>query len=417
MHAILLRLIAVAVAAATVPAQAPREVRGRVEQHGGLRVLHVWGSPAERGYAHGFLLGKDIAAILVAEWSARFARQQPLLQQARAALSRLIAYPDDVRAEIEALFAGVVDSKASLDMPELERAFDLEDLLVANALDVFGLMGCSSFTVWGDQVEGSGVLTARNFDWPLTGRHLLDATMLVVQHFAGDRAVASVAWPGFVGTVTGVANDGLAVFLHVGSAKITMTPEPESWPTAIAARALLAAPERGDGAAVAKEARRLLEYTSPPAGFLTHVVLPTAAGEGSPASIFETDAKSCVLAQSATGACILTNHFRTRTDGRKASKDSLDREKRVGAGIDGWLGEGDRRLSVDEAWQVLRSVQRGGGHAFGTLHSLVFRHEPWCFELRIAEHRDETGVLAAPDSPRRCVLAREQVFPAGAAGR
>lgn len=397
------------VVAAGSPAQ--MAVNGRLAEHAGLRVLHVWGSPAERGYSHGFLLGKDIAAVLVAEWSARFARQQPLLQQARGALGRLIEYPDDVRAEIEALFAGVVDSKASLDMPELERAFDVQDLLVANALDVFGLMGCSSFTVWDRQVEGGGVLTARNFDWPLTGRHLLDATMLVVQHLPAGRAVASVSWPGFVGTVTGVSDDGLAVFLHVGSGKVTMTPEPGSWPTAIAARALLASQEHGDGAAVGKEAHRLLEYTSPPAGFLTHVVVPRATGDAPPAAIFETDAKSCVQADSAIGACILTNHFKTRTDGRKPSRDSLDREKRVGSGIDGWLGEGDHRVSIDEAWQVLRSVQRGGGHAFGTLHSLVFRHEPWCFELRIADLGDK-GVVAAPDSTRRHVLTREQVFPA-----
>jgi hypothetical protein len=219
-----------------------------------------------------------------------------------------------------------------------------------------------------------------------------------------------VGWPGFVGTVTGVSREGLATFLHVGSAKITMTPEPDSWPTAVAARAILATGKAGDAEPVFVEARRLLEYTSPPAGFLTHVVMPSAIAGKSPVAVFETNVDSCVRAELAAGACVLTNHFRTRTDGLKASRDSVDREKRVGEGIGGCLVEGDKKVSIDEAWQLLQSVQRGGGHAFGTLHSLVFRHEPWCFELRIAELGDK-GVVAATESARRFVLRREQVFP------
>jgi hypothetical protein len=55
-------------------------------------------------------------------------------------------------------------------------------------------------------------------------------------------------------------------------------------------------------------------------------------------------------------------------------------------------------------------VQRGGGHAFGTLHSLVFRQEPWCFELRIAE-LGPVGLVAAPVSSRRWSVPREVLFP------
>ena len=387
----------------------PRAVQGRVEDHGGLKLLRIWGTPAERGYAHGHLLGTEIAAVATAEFTARFARQQPLLKQVRGAVDRLIEYPEDVQAEIEALYAGLVDSKANLHMVELERDFDLKDLLVANALDVFGLLGCSSFTLWGEQVEGGGVLAGRNFDWPLTGAHMVDATMLVVEHLPDGRAVASVGWPGYVGAVTGVSSDGLAAFLHVGSAEVTFTPEPESWPSAIATRVLLERCKAADGEAVFAECKRLLGYTSPPAGYLSHVVLPRAADKAAPFAVFETDSKSCVAAERAPGASVLTNHFLTRADGRPASKDSVDREKRVRRGIDGCLGEGDKRVSIDEAWELLRSVQRGGVHAFGTLHSVVFRHEPWCFELRVAS-MDGKKIVAAPDSTRRHSLTRKELF-------
>ncbi len=395
---------------AAQPATPQLVVNGRVETHAGLRVVHVWGTAQERGFAHGKLLGKDIAAILTAEFSARFSRMPGLLVQARAALGRVVTYPDDVRAEIEAVYAGLIASGASREMSELDRDFDLDDLLVANALDVFGLMGCSGFTVWGEQVVGGGVLTGRNFDWPFTGDHMLDSTVLLVQHLPGGRAVASVSWPGFVGSVTAVSSDGVAAFLHVGTGKITRTPEPESWPTATAAQLALRAFAPNDAEAGLAKVQDLLGYTSPPIGYLTRIVLPSALPGAPPLALFETDAKKCVRAPLPASPCVVTNHFLSRQDGRDASRDSLDRAKKVRAGIDACLGDDDHEVSIDEAWQMLGSVQRGGGHAFGTLHSLVFRHEPWCFQLRLAEH-GEKGLVGAPGSDRRFELSREAVFP------
>ncbi|MCU0865585.1 MAG: C45 family peptidase [Planctomycetes bacterium] len=393
----------------TPPALA--DVRGRIEDHAGLTVVRVWGSAHERGYAHGRLLAERIAATALTEFVQRFARMQPLLKQVRAAQARLIEYPPDVMQELQGLWQGLVDSKVDLRLPELERSFDFTDLLVANALDVFGLMGCSSFTLWGDQVEGGGVLTARNFDWPLTGPHLLEHTILLVQHPSEGRATASVTWPGYVGAVTGISDDGMAAFLHVGSAKITYAPEPSSWPSAIAARSILGGGVQADAAATWQLAFDRLGYTSPPAGYLTHVVLPAVPTAGPPVAVFETDADKVVRGECGAGAFVLTNHFRTRQDGREASGDSLQREQRLDRGIAACLQADDRRLSVAEVWDVLGSVKRSGGHAFGTLHSLVFRHQPWCFELRIAE-RGDAGIVGAPASSRRIELGREQVFPA-----
>lgn len=389
--------------------QALPTLNGRVEQHAGLRLLRLWGTPAERGYAHGRLLGGDIAAIVRQEFTARFAAKKALLEQARAAVGRLIEYPDDVQAELDALWQGLVDHGADRDMPELGRAIDRTDLLVANAMDVFGLMGCSSFTVWGNQVVGGGVLTARNFDWPLTGKHMLEQTLLIVQHFADGRAVASVSWPGYVGTVTGVSSDGMAAYLHVGSGVITYTPEPSSWPTATAARAMLAGGVDGGAEQVFKTARELLGYTSPPAGFLTHLVLPNVPAEGEPVAVFETDVEQCVRGEPRQ-PFVVTNHYQTRTDGRTASGDSLGRLEQVSGGIRGCIEVGDHQVDVAEAWQVLQSVERGGLRSFGTLHSIVFRHQPFVFELRLAQLDDQQRILAAPSSERRVVLTSEQVF-------
>ncbi|MCA8976370.1 MAG: hypothetical protein KDC98_16745, partial [Planctomycetes bacterium] len=308
------------------------------------------------------------------------------------------------------------DSKVDLTMPALGRRFDLKDLLVANALDVFGLMGCSGFTVWGDRVVGGGVLTGRNFDRPFTGEHLLSGTILLVQHRPDGATSASVTWPGYIATVTGVSSEGAAAFLHVGSAKITLTPEPESWPAGVAARCILEQlTAKRTAAENIRTARSLLSNTSPPAGYLTRVVLPRVADGEVPVVVFETDSRRSEPAEVTGSFSVVTNHFHSRKDGREASPDSLGRERKLCAGIESCLGEGDDRVSVAEAWQILTGVERGGGRRFGTLHSLVFRHEPWCFELRIATV-EKGRVVAATSSPRRHVLTREQVFGRGEPG-
>jgi hypothetical protein len=407
-------LFLAAAAFAQAPAAAPAptaELRGRLETHGGLVVLRTWGTPEEQGYAHGRLLADRIVATALPEFAARFGRKQPLLQQARAMLPRLIELPDDVQRELAALWRGVVDSKVALRMDELDRDFDFVDLQIVTALDVFGLMGCSSFTVWGEQAVGGGVLTARNFDWPFTGAHMLDQTIVHVAHHANGRATAAVTWPGYLGAVTGVSSDGVMASLHVGSAKFTLSPEPSSWPSAIAARAILAQ-GAGEPEPTFAKAAELLGYTSPPAGFMTHVTLPTAPKDGAPTRVFETDVKSAVPHAHDGGPLVLTNHFRTRADGRKPSGDSTGRAKALTNGIAGCIAAGDRKVDVAEAWTMLQSVERGGDNAFGTLHALVFRHEPWQFELRVGDVA-EGKVVAAPSSSRRHALTRAQLFGDG----
>lgn len=421
-------LLAVAAGCAVSPSRLPADpnpaeagplaptpaLHGRLEVIDGLRVLRLWGSPEERGYAHGALLAEDIALVMRQEFAARFVSARPLLVQARAALSRLIEYPEDIGRELDALWLGVLATGADLFMPALGRPFDRVDLGVANALDVFGLMGCSGFTVWGEQVLGGGVLTARNFDWPLTGPHMLDQTLLIVQDHGDGRQVASLGWPGYVGTVTGVSGDGVAASLHVGSAQFR-PPEPSSWPAAVAARKLLESPAQGD--ARLAQAQSYIEYTSPPVGFLTHVVLPRVPASGAPAAVFEADARRCVCGARDDGAVVVTNHFLSRRDGTAPQRDSLRREEALQQELRACVSLGDQRVGVDEAWRALAGVEAGGGRYFGTLHALVFRHEPWVFEVGVAALDAQGALLAAPGGGRRHRLSREQVFGReGAAG-
>ncbi|MCR9245602.1 MAG: C45 family peptidase [bacterium] len=395
-------------------------VHGRLEDLGNeLTLLRTWGTPAQRGYAHGYLLGREVANVGIQEFEARFSRGpgKAILELARKSVDRLIEYPEDIAAEIDGVFRGVVASGAPRHMKALGRDFDLVDLKVANALDVFGLMGCSGITVWGERAAGGGVLTARNFDWPLTGPHLLDGTIVLVQHLTDGTATASITWPGYVPVVTGISSEGVAAFLHVGSGKVTLTPEPDSWPTGVAARRILesvrAAHTPKDAFAKAED---LLSYTSPPAGFLTRVVLPSVPAKGAPVAVFETDSKKPVRGGSVEEFSVVTNHFFQRRDGRGSSRDSERRVEQMSECVAGCFDGGDQKVSPAEAWEALTKVERGGGRRFGTLHSLVFRQAPWCFELRIGTQDERGRIVPATQSARRFALKRDQLFPARAPG-
>ena len=391
-----------------VVAAAAGVANGRLERPDGLRLLRLWGTPEERGFAHGLLLADDIVSSLRSEFASQFAKAPQLLQQARAALPRLIEYPEDFVRELDALWRGVLEAGPDRHMPAFGRAFDKVDLLVANAMDVFGLMGCSSFTVWGEQAVGGGVLTARNFDWHITGDHIIEQTLLIVQEHDDGRSTASLGWPGYIGTVSGVSADGVAAYLHVGSARQAM-PEPSSWPAATAARKILESRGRGD--ARIRDAREHVEYTSPPAGFLTHVALPAVPESGVPAALFEADSRKSVLGDARPGPCVVTNHFLTRKDGRDAAADSRRRERMLRRGIAGCFELGDQKVDSAEAWDMLREVAVSSRSRFGTLHSLVFRHAPWCFEVGICE-KEGRQVVGAPSRSLRYRLTREQVFGA-----
>ena len=157
------------------------------------------------------------------------------------------------------------------------------------------------------------------------------------------------------------------------------------------------------------QAQSHIEYTSPPVGFLTHVVLPRVPASGAPAALFEADARRSVLGAAPPGPFVVTNHFRSRKDGGRASGDSLGREQALQRGVLGCVTVDDEKVDVVEAWRMLASVEAGGGRSFGTLHALVFRHDPWCFEVRVAELVDG-AVVAAPSSARRYQLSRAQLF-------
>lgn len=203
--------------------------------HGTLRhvhdypVLHLRGDAAQRGFAHGELIAPQIVD---------FFREYVLEDKLRSAqtyqngfekfLGTHFALPAEFVTECEAVIQGMRASGANLRIPELNRDFSLTDLYAINAYIETRAMreSCTQFAAWGDRTAGTdvdgGMVTGRNMDGEC------DIRKVTVSHFllfavepestpdAPRKRWVSMMWPGFVGTISGLNEDGFYTMENAG---------------------------------------------------------------------------------------------------------------------------------------------------------------------------------------------------------
>lgn len=218
------------------PRPFPKE--DRYAEHGALRwlkglpVLQLQGTPEERGYAHGFLVGPQIVDFLefyVLEDSWRSAERYesefvPFLQTH-------FDYDPDYLAEADAVLQGMRESGMDMRVEWLGRDFRRVDLLAINAYierraaqpSAAAGPACSQFAFWGEATEGTaldgGLIAGRNMDGEV------DLRKVTVSHFllfavdpaeAGRHRWISTMWPGFIGTISGINEAGLYSMENAG---------------------------------------------------------------------------------------------------------------------------------------------------------------------------------------------------------
>jgi hypothetical protein len=224
----------------------PFPKKGGRAQHGALRwihglpVLQLWGTARERGYAHGFLVGRqiiDFFEFYIVEDNWRSARRYEEIFV--PFLENHLACPNAFIEECDAVIAGMRDSGIDMHVPTLNRDFRRTDLLAINAYiekrSAFPMAessSCTQFAFWGDasresDLEG-GLIAARNMDGECDVRKVTVSHFLI---FAVDlsepdrKRWVSTMWPGFVGTISGINEEGLYCMENAGGAGPGPVPE------------------------------------------------------------------------------------------------------------------------------------------------------------------------------------------------
>lgn len=290
--------------------------RGELVRLKGIPVLRLSGTPRERGYAHGYFLAREIVDL--------FTRYMPFVVRDRERYEKVIraeirerfAFPEAIREEVKGLFDGVRARLGESGLKtHLGRPLDELDVLAMQALPDWYPFACSSFVAWGS-LAPEGPLVGRNFDF-FVHPVLLENHLLFVNARAGEgRAWVALGWPGTVGALTGMNEDGVVAFMHDANAPL-LGPQNDMLPRMLALRTILECAGRETPAA---DAMDLLGKVPERWASLIAVAGPRAGELEGAVGVIERDARGTSLRSAgkdpvAPGvpgfAC--TNHFRVRS--------------------------------------------------------------------------------------------------------
>ncbi len=195
-------------------------------RRGTIHEVRLSGSPEAIGWQHARLLHREMVSDEAALYG-QFQRFVPVgaLRTLIMDLSR-VSYrhvdrnlSDAMRREVAAQAIGFAPDPFAGVLPTYHRFVFLQSLYdIALSFEHSPLLGCTSFALGDGAFEGGHTVLARNFDFE-AGPVFDDQKTVFLVHEEGAIPYASVAWPGFVGAVTGMNAEGLALVVHGGRAR------------------------------------------------------------------------------------------------------------------------------------------------------------------------------------------------------
>lgn len=209
------------------------------------KVLHLWGTPEERGYAYGYLVGQQIVEwvnYVLIEYFAKSVTfyENIFLPFVRKQCTGFTPY----LSEVDAMLRGMRNSGIEMQIGYLGREITRDDIMAQNNLYLLLLYplraywplppgnsngyiekvppSCTSAVFWGTWTQGSQIegelIHGKNNDGENDLRKITVNSILVmaVEPPAGSplKRVMKVDWPGFYGTYHGINEAGLVLAAH-----------------------------------------------------------------------------------------------------------------------------------------------------------------------------------------------------------
>ena len=219
------------------------QVNGSLNQIGNKKILKVWGSNYERGYAQGYLLAPQIVEVFNDMFWTMFCYSDlPHYNALQSYYSLHFSTPENMFWEALGISEGMAASGADLYHSALGRNLDSNDILLMNAMfDLVEVrnrywkqdnleLGCATLSSKGiataadSLLAGSGVIT-RFFD-ATQNSALIDNPVMIIHHPEAEDEVKwlNITIPGFFGVITAISETHLFSALNIGpssSASIT----------------------------------------------------------------------------------------------------------------------------------------------------------------------------------------------------
>lgn len=203
------------------------DLNGSVEYIGEIRVLNLWGSWADMGYAHGYLLGPDIKEVFE-NYFLEMVGGAPNFEIVRGFFLAYFDIPSVFQEYTQSMVTGASDT-VSIYSDSLGRNIDYIDICVVSATpDLSALAGvkafmCSSVSSWGEATEEDPELAespavSRNLDYYIdTGRLILNNNILFTFDPDSGQDWIAIGFPGFAGCLSGMNESGISACLNMGN--------------------------------------------------------------------------------------------------------------------------------------------------------------------------------------------------------
>ncbi len=359
---------------------APPQVTGSLETVEGLRVLKLWGTAEQRGFAHGYLVGADLVQTFEGVVLNAFVVDSPADYETkvRGGLLKRLRFSPDHRAELEGMLRGITEAVGvpATNLEQLGRNLDVQDLMALNSLADWYPFACSSFSAWGELTESGQMITARNLDFgAMPG---LEAQVLIayLEPGTGRQPWVSLAWPGTIGAYTAMNAEGVTISMH------DAPPARSEAAGACVPRSLVLreAIETARAATAVADVKRVLVKSPAMMGNNIHVSSPYT-GQKDPAAVFEYDgdlSNHRGVTQRVSDAkplpcwLVCTNHHCRRSPAPAPQEHPFDTARRYET-LSAALGEalGSHTL-IDLAWARQTMSQVAMQAHLLTLHSVFF---------------------------------------------
>jgi len=209
-------------------------VNGKIIHMEGHRILNLWGTHYEMGFAHGYLMGDEImemieeyglGSLIPPYWYQ--AVLLPLIQTS-------FELNNEYRLELRGMYRGMQKAGTDIYIEDLGRNLILDDLYAINLIPDISRYGCSAAFGWGaatanDPVLSGGSVMVRDLDWGNDPTGLLNTrgTIMVFQSSSpGEKGLVSISWPGMISVLTGFSSDGIGAAINYGNHNYYYPPYP-----------------------------------------------------------------------------------------------------------------------------------------------------------------------------------------------
>jgi isopenicillin-N N-acyltransferase-like protein len=271
------------------------------------------------------------------------------------------------------------------------------------------VVGCTSFSAWGNKSADSSLILARNFDFYVGDDFAKNKIILFCNPDSGIKFM-SVTWPGMIGVVSGMNEAGLAVTINAGTAE---APTKSATPISILVREILQYAHNIDEAVKIATMRKT---------FVSESILVASASDNKSVIIEKSPSKQEVFVTE-TPYIICANHFQGEAfaNDKENIKNKLESTSEFRYNrLKNLLNE-TSEVSVQSAAAILRdrkgqyerNIGEGNEQAINQLiahHSVIFKPEkrkawistnPWqlgefvCYDIDSAFTAAQDGNVAS----------------------